>query len=119
MPSRDAYKRLQFYWQLCLSLLLIALLVYNPFLALMGHSDGLTFQALARHRATVGASELDRFTPVQGDNAQLEAIVEQIFVRLTVEKKEFPTRILQDPKLPQPVELIASVWFRPPPAAKS
>lgn len=117
MPSRVAYKRLQLHWQLCLSLLLIALLLYNPFLALMGHSDGLTYQALARHRATVGASELDHFTPVQGDNAQLEAIVEEIFVRLTVEKKELPTPILQDPALPQPVELIVSVWFRPPPAA--
>ncbi len=117
MPSTDTCKRPQALAELSVSLLLIALLLYNPFLALVGHSDGLTYQALARHRATVGASELDHFTPVEGDNAQLEAIVEQIFVRLTLERKEFPTPILQDPKLPQPVELIASVWFRPPPAA--
>ena len=117
MPTRDTRKRPQAVWELCLSLLLIALLLYNPFLALLGHSDGLTYQALARHRATVGASELDHFAPVQADSAQLAAIVEKIFIRLTPDKKEFPTRILQDPKLPQPVELIASVWFRPPPAA--
>ena len=66
MPSRDTCNRSQACWQLCVSLLLIALLLYNPFLALASHSDGLTYQALARHRATVGASELDHFTPVQG-----------------------------------------------------
>jgi hypothetical protein len=117
VPSRDTCDRPQACWQLCVSVLLLALLIYNPFLALISHSDGLTYQALARHRATVGASELDHFRPVQGDNAQLEAIAEDIFVRLTVEKNEFPSRTLQDPTLPQPVERIASVWFRPPPAA--
>lgn len=117
MPSIDTRERPQALGELCVSLLLIALLLYNPFLALIGHSDGLTYQALARHRATVGASELDHFSPVQGDNAQLEAIVEETFQRLTADKKELPTPVLQDPTVPKPVELIASVWFRPPPAA--
>jgi hypothetical protein len=117
VPSADTFERPQGLWELCVSLLLIALLLYNPFLALIGHSDGLAYQALARHRATVGASELDHFTPVQGDNAQLAAIVEEVFVQLTAEKKESRPPVLQDPTLPQRLELIASVWFRPPPAA--
>jgi hypothetical protein len=117
VPSIDTRERPKALWELCVSLLLIALLLYNPFLALIGPSDGLTYQALARHRATVGASELDHFTPVQGDNAQLEAIVEETFLRLTAEKRELPTPVLEDPTVPQPLERIASVWFRPPPAA--
>ena len=102
-------------WQICLSLLLIGLVLYDPFLGLINCSDGLTYQALARNRATVGASEMQHFAPMQGENAQLEATVERICVELLVEKKEFPSHAFEVESLPQRPELTTSVWFRPPP----
>ena len=102
-------------WQMGLSVLLIGLVLYNPFLALIDHSDGLTYQAPARNRATVGASEMQHFAPIERENAQLEATVERICVELLVEKKEFPSHAFEVESLPQRPELTTSVWFRPPP----
>ena len=97
--------------------LLIGLLLYNPFVALVHHSDGLAYQALARHRATVGASEMQHYSPVQGENAQPEIVVAQIFTKVVVENNQSASHILENERLPQRPELIASIWFRPPPAA--
>jgi hypothetical protein len=97
------------------AVLLIGFVLYNPFLALLNHSDGLTYQALARHRATVGASELQHFTPIQMDAAPFEATVERLCAQLVAEKTDFPSPIFQAEILPQRPELTASVWFRPPP----
>jgi hypothetical protein len=116
VPSGSESKKRPTFWSWCIPLLLIGLLLYNPFLALMSHSDGLAFQAMARHRATVGASELLHYTPVQGDSTQPGAIVEAIFARLQAENHRNPTHTPQDQTLAQRVELIASIWFRPPPA---
>jgi hypothetical protein len=102
-------------WQMCLSVLLIGLVLYNPFLALVNHSDGLTYQAPARNRATVGASEMQHFASMQEENAQLEATVERICVELVVEKNELPSHTFEVESLPPRPELTASVWFRPPP----
>jgi hypothetical protein len=95
-------------------LLLVGLLLYNPFLALVAHSDGLAYQALARHRATVGASELQHMAQVQGPNAQPDVIVAKIFTGL-VQINEFPAKALQQPPLLQRMEQISEIWFRPPP----
>lgn len=103
------------YWRWCVAVLLIGFLLYNPFLALMSHSDGLAYQAMARHRATVGASELQHYSPVQGESAQLEAIVGEVFAGLQPENHRYPAHRPQDEALAQRVELIASIWFRPPP----
>ena len=93
------------------------LLLYNPFLALISHSDGLAYQALARHRATVGASELQHFPPVHGEKAQPEVIIREVFAEVMVENNESASHVFQDETLPQRPELTTSVWFRPPPAA--
>jgi hypothetical protein len=98
--------------------LLIGLVLYNPFVALAGHSDGLTYQALARHRATVGASEMQHFSPIQGESAQREATVQRICIELVVEKTAYPSPTFQVESLPQRPELASSVWFRPPPRGK-
>jgi hypothetical protein len=100
-------------WQVCLSVLLIGLVVYNPFLALTNHADGLSYQALARHRATVGATEMQHFSPMQAETGQLQAIVERI--ELVVEKTEFSLGTFQPERPAKRPELTASVWFRPPP----
>jgi hypothetical protein len=102
-------------WQVCLCLLLIGLVLYNPFSALVTHSDGLSYQALARHRATIGASEMQHFSPIQGERAQLEATVQRISTELVVERNEQPFPTFQVDALPQRPELTTSVWFRPPP----
>lgn len=114
MPSSHDQVKLRVTWNVCVCLLLVGLLLYNPFLALVTHSDGLTYQALARHRATVGASELQHMAQVQEQNAQPDVIVAEIFTGV-VEIKEFPAVALQQPPLLQRMELIAEIWFRPPP----
>ena len=115
MPCCQNYRKQHRLWQMCVSVLLIGLVLYNPFLALVNHSDGLTYQALARNRATVGASEMQHFNPIQEDSAQLTAIVEDVGTKLVVDKTDFPSHFSQIQVLPQRPELTASVWFRPPP----
>ena len=106
------------YWQICISALLIALVLYNPFLALTKHTDGPEFHRLASHRATVGASEMDHFTPVQAERVELDTAVEEIGpASLIAEKNDAPAAdFLQEEGLPPQTELITSTWFRPPPA---
>jgi hypothetical protein len=115
VPSSHQRGNMQSIWRLCVPVLLIGLLLYNPFIALVHHSDGLAYQALARHRATVGASEMQHYSPVQGDT-QSEIPIAEIFAKIVVENNQSTSHILEDERLPQRPELIASVWFRPPPA---
>ncbi|HKN23447.1 MAG TPA: hypothetical protein VJX72_01265 [Candidatus Acidoferrum sp.] len=117
MPSSHDRGSRRTTWQLCVAVLLVGLLLYNPFLALISHSDGLAYQALARHRATVGASELQHYPRVHGEKAQPEVSVEEAFVAVTVENNESASHIFEDEALPPRPELKTSVWFRPPPTA--
>ncbi|MGB8323460.1 MAG: hypothetical protein WCE52_10935 [Candidatus Acidiferrum sp.] len=105
------------YWQIGISALLIALVLYNPFLVLTKHTDGPEFHRLASHRATVGASEMDHFTPVQAERVELDAAVEEIdTASLVAEENDAPAPdFLQEEGLPPQTELISSTWFRPPP----
>jgi len=116
IPSYNSRKGRR-YWQICISALLIALVLYNPFLALTKHTDGPEFHRLASHRATVGASEMDHFTPVQAEKVELEAAVEEMgAASLIVEKNDVPAPdFLKEEGLPPQTELITSTWFRPPP----
>jgi hypothetical protein len=117
-PCRQDHQRSRNLWRMFVAAMLIGLVLYNPFLALVNHSGGFTYQALARNRATVGASEMQHFTPIQKDAAPFEATVERICAELVVEKTDFPSPIFQPEILPQRPELTNSVWFRPPPAAR-
>lgn len=114
MPSSHDEVKRRAVWDVCVRLLLVGLLLYNPFLALVTHSGGLTYQALARHRATVGSSELQHLAQVQEHSAQPDVIVAEIFTGL-LEIKEFPAKALQQPTLLQRTEQIAEICFRPPP----
>jgi hypothetical protein len=117
VPSSHQRNSRRKWWRLCVPLLLVGLLLYNPFLTLVTHSDGLSYQTLACHRANVGASELQHFSPVQGDNAQVEVTVEAIFFGRIVENAEKRFHFVPNDPLPQRPELDTTVWFRPPPAA--
>ena len=117
MPSSHQRGNRRPLWQWCVRALLIGLLLYNPFLILVGHSGGLTYQALARHRATVGSSEMQHYSPVPEKDAQPEVIIDEIFAAImVVENKQSASPTFENEVLPQRPELIGSVWFRPPPA---
>ena len=104
-------------WRASICALLIGLVVYNPFAALTSASDGLSYQALARHRASVGASEMQPFAPVKADTAQPD-------VTVATEKGELPATRGEEARLecgrvhlPLLLEGMTSLWFRPPPRA--
>jgi hypothetical protein len=106
-------------WRVCICLVLIASVLYNPFFALKIQSDGLAYASLARHRSTVGSSEMQHYPPVQAKYAQPDATVEETVPRVSVvqvEQTEYPASILLDQTLPPQPELIASICFRPPPS---
>lgn len=117
MHSRNTYGRLSGVLRVCVPLLLMGLLLYNPFSAIVSHGDGLAYQELPRHRATVGASELQHFSPIQAESAQLQSILEEIFAKLVMVKTEPVSHQFQEEKLPHRPEPMDNLWFRPPPAA--
>jgi len=106
-------------WRVCVCVVLVASVLYNPFFALKIQSDGLAYASLARHRSTVGSSEMQHFPPVQSEHAQPDAMVEasvnQVSV-VQVAQTEYPANIILHQALPPQPELIASICFRPPPS---
>jgi hypothetical protein len=103
-------------WHACVSVLLIGFLLYNPFIALISHSHGLAFQELARHRATVGSSEMQHYASAHTEIDTAVVIVEDAFAApaTTSDETEYPDL---EQSLPQHPEFTASLWFRPPPTA--
>jgi hypothetical protein len=106
-------------WQVALCLLLAALVVYNPYLSATDSSAGLCVRHRASFRATLGASELQHFTPKDSGAARAAtaALVLAHFPQFRV-----PQQIARHTGVPQRVAppeqaLPASLWFRPPPAA--
>lgn len=106
------------YRDLCLAVLLVGLLLYNPF-AGTKISNGLAYRTLARHRATVGASEMQHLASMQGENQQQDAaVVLEAFTELLVRSNNASSsNVVQEEALPQRSGPIATIWFRPPPAA--
>lgn len=104
-------------WQSLVCLLLIALLLYNPFVALIHSHAGLTVHHPPRNRATVGASELQHYTPV-GKNLSVVATREpcaiELFVQVTQEKAPLATEV--SPFQPIRSDFSSNLWFRPPPS---
>jgi hypothetical protein len=119
VPDSPAYGNSPVRWRVSVSILLIGLVLYNPFHAWKTHSDGLAYSALARHRATVGASEMQHFTPVQADeNGQIEKTFDEAVAELLAVRNEYPAKNIQEGVLPLQPELIESICFRPPPSLK-
>lgn len=105
------------YRDLCLAVLLVGLLLYNPFAATK-ISNGLAYRTPARHRATIGASEMQHLASMQGENQQEDAAVLEVFPELLVRNNnDCSSNVVQEETLPQRLEPIAAIWFRPPPAA--
>jgi hypothetical protein len=103
-------------WRVCISLLVVGLVLYNPF-AVLGKSSGcLSYQRLACHRATVGSAEFQDFSPAPDPNIQppdLDADVPRIEPAVILQVQE--PAVDQEELIPAEPELLAGVWFRPPP----
>ena len=103
-------------WQVCLCLLLMALVVYNPFTALNGSSGRLSYENLARNRASVGSGELQHFSPVSNPDVHSDLDVDSRDTEpVTAVRKTQPDRTQQE-AIPSEPGLLAGVWFRPPPS---
>ena len=104
-------------WQVALCLLLAALVVYNPYLSATDSSAGLCVRHSASFRATLGASELQHFTPKDSiDMLAAATIVLAHFLEFRLpESSERYTGSSQRVALPEET-FPASLWIRPPPA---
>ena len=99
----------------CLSL--VGFLLYNPFISLIGSSNGLSVHQLARNRSTVGAGELQNFSPQSKtavfDNLSYESVGDLVLPPTQIEFTRPPEiaplhHSLQD--------FSSSLFFRPPPS---
>jgi hypothetical protein len=100
-----------------LCLLLAFLFLYNPYLSAPGSADGLVVQHPASHRATVGSSELERYSPT--GNQSTHVFVLFFFANFFSFPADAASQSLpiERPELLLPQQILcASLWFRPPPA---
>lgn len=103
-------------WQSCVCLLLVALVVYNPFAALNGSSSHLSYEKLARNRASVGSGELQHFSPVSNPDVHADPDVDLRGAEPAICVRETQPDRTQEEAIPSEPELLAGVWFRPPPS---
>ena len=105
-------------WQIALCLLLAALVVYNPYSSATDSSVGLSLRHSASFRATIGASELQHFTPKDSSATLAENATIALTHFLQYRLPESSERHIDVTQRVAPPEqaLPASLWFRPPPA---
>ena len=97
--------------------LLAALILYNPFAALCFSHGTIEVHTLQRNRASVGASELQHFSPVQDDIPQADVDLEANREELAAPAGTFVARGFErEVELPQS-DIVSTVWSRPPPLA--
>jgi hypothetical protein len=113
--SRESYAMPR--WRAVVCLCLALFLLYNPYTSAPGSTSGLNVRHPASNRATVGASELQHFSPADGKlkfSTPAVASVEQLLPIPDLSSKTFEF-------FPQVVSSAqqffgSSLWFRPPPA---
>ncbi len=104
--------------QAVVCLLLAGLLLYNPFLPVIHSSTGLSVHHLSRNRATVGAAELQHFSPVSKEVAADALLVERTGeIIATSGGQEFQLAIVLTRDRVISPDFSSSLWFRPPPSA--
>ena len=97
--------------------LLAALLLYNPFAALCISHGTYEVHTPQRNRASVGASELQHFSPVQDGNQQVDLSLESNREEVAVTAEGFVARGYErEVEVPQS-DIVSKVWSRPPPLA--
>ena len=96
-------------------MLLAALILYNPFAALCFSHGPIEIHTLQRNRASVGASELQHFSPVQDDFKQVDLNIEATHEQVAVPAEGFRARGFErEIEIPQS-DIVSIVWSRPPP----
>jgi hypothetical protein len=92
-------------------------LLYNPFLAAPFSTNGLSVRHPASNRATVGASELQHFSPAQGQD-QLSSDAASAVEPIASFSEASSQAIAFFPQVVSPSQQFfgSSLWFRPPPA---
>ncbi|HTP69790.1 MAG TPA: hypothetical protein VMJ35_12865 [Dongiaceae bacterium] len=103
-------------WRGWVCILLIGLVLYNPFAGLFSSNDALCYDGLARNRATVGASELQHFSPVTNSVGQTDLYVDVPATDLIqLVREEYAGAELKQVSPPHS-ELLNQQWNRPPPS---
>jgi len=113
-PERSAVP--PWYRWLCVSLALF--LLDNPYMAAPSSTNGLKVRHSASNRATVGASELQHFSPADGrekHSARATLVVEPL--RAFLERSSHAGDISPQVVSPPQQFFGSSLWFRPPPAS--
>jgi hypothetical protein len=105
-------------WVVFFCVLLAALFFYNPFIALISHAGDLAYHSPARYRATVGASELQQFSPQQSLRTQPQLFFVNLAAALfqPLQHAWRPAHFVEVRIAPL-ANLPSNLWFRPPPAA--
>jgi len=102
-------------FRLWMCVLLAALILYNPFAALCFSHGTIEVHTLQRNRASVGASELQHFSPVQDNIQQADLNLESTREEVAVPAESYAARGFErEVELPQS-DIVSSVWSRPPP----
>jgi hypothetical protein len=112
-PERSAVPR----WRACICFSLVFFLLYNPYIVAPNSTDGLSVRHPASNRATVGASELQHFSPADGRDKlsiHVTAVVEPLasFPEVSLEAFRLHLQVIS----PTPQFFASNLWFRPPPA---
>jgi len=99
-------------------LVLITLLLYNPFFTVLSISQDLSVQHPLSYRATVAGSELRRCTFKAG-KPLLPALSAALFLVSALRAPSHEVALVQPGDIVVPVRqaLCDSIWFRPPPSA--
>ena len=111
---RGAIVDLRPYRRICL--ILATLLLYNPFFAAPHSGNGLEIGHKASYRATVGASELEQFSPIDGWGAlpATDTVTAAVVLPPLEPSAQFFFALRLVPHISQ--EFFGpGLWFRPPP----
>lgn len=98
--------------------LIAGFLLYNPFLALLHSPGGLSVQHQARNRATVGAAEMQHFSPVSSEFAA-DTLPEERCSDMLAALDGRESHLLSDLRrdVVNTPDFSSNLWFRPPPTA--
>jgi hypothetical protein len=97
---------------------LALLFLYNPFLETLNQHAQLTVCHPDRHRATVGASELEQFARPSGVAVPLPDVEAARMFLEVASADAAPARydVVREEGVPVKTGFSLSLWFRPPPA---
>jgi hypothetical protein len=104
-------------WRSWICFCLALFLLYNPYLAASSSTYGLNVRHPASNRATVGASELQHFSPAEGQD-QLSTHATAAVEPLASFSQASSHAFALFPQVVSPSQQFfgSSLWFRPPPA---